>query len=101
MNLATGANLFYHSEFQVHYTMQAIRDTLSLGARTCEVITEAHARYAERYQLEIGQMVWSPPSIKHSHYKNPPGKVFTLSPWPLDFSGEWTRQVDGNDYVLA
>ena len=62
---------------------------------------EAHARYAERYQEEIGQMVWSHPSIAHSHYKNPAGKVYTLSPWPLDLYWEWTRKVDASDYVLA
>ena len=100
-NLAAGASLFYHSEFQVHYAMEAIRQTLTLGTRTCEVTTEAHARYAERYQEEIGQMVWSHPSITHSHYKNPTGKVFTLSPWPLDLYWEWTRHVDGNDYVFV
>jgi 4-hydroxyacetophenone monooxygenase len=81
--------------------MEAIRDTLTLGARTCEVTAEAHARYADRYQAEIAQMVWSHPSIKHSHYKNPAGKVFTLSPWPLDVYREWTLHVDGNDYVFA
>jgi 4-hydroxyacetophenone monooxygenase len=100
-NLAAGASLFYHSEFQVHYAMEAIRDTLTSGARTCEVTAEAHAGYAERYQAEIGQMVWSHPSIQHSHYKNPAGKVFTLSPWPLDLYWEWTRRVEGDDYVFV
>jgi 4-hydroxyacetophenone monooxygenase len=100
-NLAAGASLFYHSEFQVHYAMEAIRATLTRGARTCEVTDEAYERYAQHYQAEIGQMVWSHPSIEHSHYKNPAGKVFTLSPWPLDLYWEWTRQIDENDYVFA
>jgi len=30
-NLAAGAGLFYHSEFQVHYAMEAIRETLASG----------------------------------------------------------------------
>ena len=46
-------------------------------------------------------MVWAHPSITHSHYKNPAGKVFTLSPWPLDLYWEWTRQIDDSDYVFA
>ncbi len=100
-NLAAGASLFYHSEFQVHYAMEAIRETLTSGARTCEVTTEAHERYAERYQSEIGQMVWSHPSIEHSHYKNPSGKVFTLSPWPLDLYWEWTRHLERSDYLFV
>ena len=36
-----------------------------------------------RYQSEISQMVWAHWSVKHSHFKNPDGKIFTLSPWPI------------------
>ncbi|MGP0029074.1 MAG: flavin-containing monooxygenase [Acidimicrobiales bacterium] len=100
-NLAAGASLFYHSEFQVHYAMEAIRETLTSGERTCEVTPAAYERYADRYRKEIGQLVWSHPSITHSHYKNPKGEVFTLSPWPLDLYWEWTRHVDRNDYVFT
>jgi 4-hydroxyacetophenone monooxygenase len=100
-NLAAGAGLFYHSEFQVHYAMEAIRETLTSGARSCEVRAAAHDAYVDRYQAEIGQMVWSHPSIRHSHYKNAAGKIFTLSPWPLDLYWEWTRHVDRDDYVFA
>jgi 4-hydroxyacetophenone monooxygenase len=45
--------------------------------------------------------VWSHPSIEHSHYKNPQGKVFTLSPWPIDQYWEMTRLLDPDDYVIA
>ena len=100
-NLAAGAGLFYHSEFQVHYAMEAIRETLASGARSCEVRAEAHDDYAERYRAEISQLVWSHPSIRHSHYKNPAGKVFTLSPWPIDLYWEWTRRVDRRHYAFA
>jgi 4-hydroxyacetophenone monooxygenase len=100
-NLAAGAGLFYHSEFQVHYAMAAIRETLASGARSCEVRADAHDDYAARYQAEISQLVWSHPSIKHSHYKNSAGKVFTLSPWPIDLYWAWTRRVDRSDYVFA
>jgi 4-hydroxyacetophenone monooxygenase len=99
-NLAHGASLFYHSEFQVHYALEAIRETLATGARSCEVTGAAHDDYVERYTTEIGQLVWSHPSIRHSHYKNPDGKVFTLSPWALDAYWEWTRTVDREDYVF-
>ncbi len=97
-NLAAGASLFYHSEFQVHYAMEAIHETLASGAHWCEVRRGAYDTYAARYEAEIGQMVWSHPSIRHSHYKNPDGKVFTLSPWALDEYWEWTRRVERADY---
>ena len=50
---------------------------------------------------EISQLVWAHPSIAHSHYKNPAGKVFTLSPWPIDQYREWTRRVHGDEYVFG
>jgi 4-hydroxyacetophenone monooxygenase len=100
-NLAAGAGLFYHSEFQVHYAMEAIRATLTSGARSCEVRAAAHDDYAARYQAEMSQLVWSHPSIRHSHYKNPAGKVFTLSPWPIDLYWEWTRRVERSDYIFG
>jgi 4-hydroxyacetophenone monooxygenase len=100
-NLAFGASLFYHSEFQVHYALQAIHETLASDAQWAEVRAEAHRDYADRYQEEIGQLVWSHPSIAHSHYKNRAGKVFTLSPWPLDLYWEWTRDMERDDYEFG
>ncbi len=100
-NLAAGASLFYHAEFQVHYALEMIHETLTSGARWNEVRPDAHAEYVDRYTSEIGQMVWSHPSIQHSHYKNRDGKVFTLSPWPLDLYWEWTRRVERADYAFG
>lgn len=100
-NLAAGASLFYHAEFQIHFAMEAIRETLACGARSCEVTDAAHDDYVERYRAEISQLVWSHPAIRHSHYKNPAGEVFTLSPWPLDLYREWTRRVRRDDFTFA
>ena len=100
-NLAHGAGLFFHSEYQIHYAMDAIHRVLSSGAQTIEVTPEAHDEYVERYRREIGQLVWSHPSITHSHYKNPEGKVFTLSPWPIEVYWAWTRAIDPDAYVIA
>ena len=50
---------------------------------------------------EIDQLVWSHPSIEHSHYKNPQGKIFTLSPWRLELYWEWTRAADPEQYVVG
>ena len=73
---------------------------LSAGARSVEVRRDVHDDYAEWHQREISQLVWAHPSIAHSHYKNPAGKVYTLSPWPIDQYWELTRVLDPNDYVL-
>jgi 4-hydroxyacetophenone monooxygenase len=100
-NLAHGASLFFHSECQIHYAMDCIHRVLASGARTIEVRKDAHDEYVERYRHEIDQLVWSHPSIEHSHYKNPQGKIFTLSPWRLELYWEWTRAADPDQYVVA
>ena len=62
---------------------------------------DAHDEYVERYRREIDQLVWSHPSIEHSHYKNPQGKIFTLSPWRLELYWEWTRSADPEHFIVG
>jgi 4-hydroxyacetophenone monooxygenase len=100
-NLAHGASLFFHSECQIHYAMDGIHRVLASSAHTIEVRKDALDEYIERYRREIDQLVWSHPSIEHSHYKNPQGKIFTLSPWRLELYWEWTRSANPEDYVLS
>ncbi len=54
----------------------------------------------ERESGEIASLVWSHPTIQHSHYKNPDGKVYTLSPWTMDEYWEMSREVDPGDYRM-
>ena len=100
-NLAHSASLFFHSEYQVTHAMDAIRAVLEAGAQSIEVRRDVHDAYAEWHQREISQLVWAHPSIAHSHYKNPAGKVYTLSPWPIDQYWELTRAGDRGDYTLT
>jgi 4-hydroxyacetophenone monooxygenase len=100
-NLAHSASLFFHSEFQASLAVEAIYEVLSREASTIEVRPEAHDAYAEWHQREISQLVWAHPSIKHSHYKNPAGKVFTLSPWSVDHYWELTRHLQVGDYLVS
>jgi 4-hydroxyacetophenone monooxygenase len=100
-NLAHSASLFFHSEFQVSYALESIRQVLTTGARTIEVRKDVHDDYADRLQAEITQLVWAHPSIRHSHYKNPQGKVFTLSPWSVNDYWEMTLHVDPDEHVFG
>jgi 4-hydroxyacetophenone monooxygenase len=99
-NLAHSASLFFHSEYQVGHAMDVIRAALASGAARAEVRADVHDRYAAWHQSEISQLVWAHPSIRHSHYKNPAGKVFTLSPWSIDHYWELTRHLDPSAYEL-
>jgi 4-hydroxyacetophenone monooxygenase len=100
-NLAHGGSLIFQSECQVNYIMESLRLLLTGGHRTMEPRLEVHDEYRARYEGEISQMVWAHWSVKHSHFKNPDGRIFTLSPWPIPTYWSWTKRVDPNDYVLA
>jgi 4-hydroxyacetophenone monooxygenase len=100
-NLAHGASLFLHSECQVRYAMSGIHEVLARGSRAIEVRQDAHDAYMKRYRVEIDQLIWAHEVIEHSHYKNPKGVIFSLSPWPIEVYWDWTRAVDLGDYQLS
>ena len=43
----------------------------------------------------------SPTGVNWGHYKNPDGRIFTLSPWSLDLYWEWTRTIDQDHYAFS
>jgi 4-hydroxyacetophenone monooxygenase len=81
--------------------MRALHHLLTSGHRTLEPRPEVHDAYSSRYQREIAQMVWAHWSVKHSHYKNPDGRIFTLSPWPIPQYWAWTKHFEPDDYVFT
>jgi 4-hydroxyacetophenone monooxygenase len=100
-NLAHGASLIFQSESQVAYVMSALRHLLTTGAKGLEPRKDVHDDYAERYQSEISQMVWAHWSVKHSHFKNAKGQIWTISPWPIPEYWRWCHDFRADDYVLS
>ena len=100
-NLAHSASLFFHAEYQTSHALDAIHAVLTRGARSIEVDPAVHDAYADRHQQEISQLVWAHPAITHSHYKNPTGRVYTLSPWAMDEYWRLTRHLDPTDYRIT
>ncbi|MCH2170536.1 NAD(P)/FAD-dependent oxidoreductase [Myxococcota bacterium] len=99
-NLAHSAGLFFHAEYQTMHAMQAIHRTLSQDAKTIEVRPDVHDQYVDELVEQISSLVWAHPTIHHSHYKNPSGKVYTLSPWSIDQYWEMTREINPDDYLV-
>ena len=81
--------------------MSAIHTVISRSGHTVEVRQDVHDEYVERYEKEIAQLVWAHESIKNSHYKNPAGKIYTLSPWPIPTYWGWTRELDPQEYQFG
>lgn len=100
-NLAHGGSLIFQSECQVTYVMDALRLLLTGQHASMEPRQVVHDNYVASYRTEIDQMVWSHKSVKHSHFKNPNGKIHTISPWPIPTYWRWTREVNADDYVFT
>jgi 4-hydroxyacetophenone monooxygenase len=100
-NLAHGGSLIFQSECQANYVMESLRLLLTGAHRTMEPRQDVHDEYRHRYESEISQMVWSHWSVKHSHFKNPEGRIYTLSPWPIPTYWRWTKRVDPSEYMLG
>ena len=95
------ASLIFHSECQIAYVMGCLRELLTHDRRAMEPKQAVHDAYQTKLRDEIDQMVWSHPSITHSHYKNAHGKIHTVSPWPLYQYREWTKAPDPADYEFT
>ena len=100
-SLSVGASLIFQSERQVTFVLSAIHETLAGGHRRIEVRRDVHDDYAARYRVEADRLVQSHPSVKHSHYKNDAGRIYTLNPWPVPTYWRWTRACAPDDFTFA
>jgi 4-hydroxyacetophenone monooxygenase len=100
-NLASGGSLIFQSECQVNYVMEGLKTILVSGHRTAEPRHDVHDEYQALYQSEIAQMVWAHWSVKHSHFKNADGRVFTLSPWPIPTYWSMTKAFEPAEYTFT
>jgi 4-hydroxyacetophenone monooxygenase len=98
-NLAHGGSAIYHSECQVRYIMQCLRELLETGARAMEVRQDPHDRFNEYLDTTHAKMVWAHRGVGN-WYKNRHGRVVTNSPFRLVEYRAMTEQLDRNDYVL-
>ncbi len=100
-NLASGGSLIFHSECQLRYVMGCLGALLDGGHRAIECRQEVHDEYNARLQAELDTMVWSHPSIEHSWYRGPDGRIYILSPWRLVDYWRWTRAPSLEEFRLT
>jgi 4-hydroxyacetophenone monooxygenase len=97
-NLAHAGSIIFHSECQMQLIGACLATMLKSRYRSIEVRAQAHAAYVERLQDELASTVWSHPSVRHSWYKGPDGKVYVLSPWRLVDYWRMTKWPDFSEY---
>ncbi len=80
--LSHGGSMFFHSECQVRYVMQCLREMVECGHAAMECRPAPYLEYNRRVDEQHDRMVWKHRGVK-SWYKNSKGRVTTLSPWRL------------------
>jgi len=78
-NLAHGGSIIFHTECQVRYIAQALREILEHGYSTLEVRTDVHDGYNNLVDEKCRNMVWAHPGVT-SWYKNRHNRVTVTSP---------------------
>ncbi|QQS15130.1 MAG: NAD(P)/FAD-dependent oxidoreductase [Rhodospirillales bacterium] len=99
-NLGHGGSIIFHTECQVRYIMQALREMIEGGHRTIECRREPHDAYNERVDAAHRRMVWSHGGVGN-WYKNASGRVIANSPWRLVDYWSMTRELDPADFDFA
>jgi 4-hydroxyacetophenone monooxygenase len=99
-NLAHGGSIIFHTECQVRYIAQALRETIEHGYSTLEVRAEVHDEYNKILDETCRTMVWSHPGVT-SWYKNNKNRVTVTSPWTLLDYWKMTRTFVPEEYRAA
>jgi 4-hydroxyacetophenone monooxygenase len=96
-NLAHGGSAVFHSECQIRYIMQGIRELIETGASSLELKSGPFWEYQEKVDHAHRNMVWSHPGVT-SWYKNKNGRVTANSPWRLVDYRDMTLHFNAADY---
>jgi 4-hydroxyacetophenone monooxygenase len=97
-NLAHGGSAFFHSECQVRYICEALREMLENRWDELEVKQQPFDDYNAKIDAEHRNMVWSHPGVT-SWYKNKKGRVVMNSPWRLAVYRAFTADIDLDEYT--
>ncbi len=96
-NLAHGGSAFFHSECQVRYITEAMREMIENNWDELEVKAEPFEEYNAKVDEEHRNLVWSHPGVT-SWYKNKNGRVTMNSPWRLAVYRNFTADIDLSEY---
>jgi 4-hydroxyacetophenone monooxygenase len=99
-NLAHGGSAIFHSECQVRYILQAVREMMETGSSAIEVKASPFEDYNERVDAAHRGMVWSHPGVTN-WYKNKSGRVIMNSPWRLVDYRNMTAEFVPGDYSFS
>jgi 4-hydroxyacetophenone monooxygenase len=92
--------MFFHTECQVRYVMQCVRELIEGGHAAMQVRAPVYEEFNRRVDAAHAQMVWAHPGV-NNWYKNPAGRVTAVSPWRLVDYWKMTAALDPSHYRFA
>jgi 4-hydroxyacetophenone monooxygenase len=98
-NLAHGGSAIFHSECQIRYAMEGIRELIESGAKSIECRQAPFETYNVKVDKALSTMVWSHRGMSN-WYKNSKGRVVMNSPWRLVDYRNMTEHLDPVDYIF-
>ena len=99
-NLGHGGSALFHSECQIRYIMQALREMVERDVDVLEVKKAPFQAYNDKLDAEFEGMVWTHPGVT-SWYKNKAGRVVTNSPWALSVYHSLTAEFNPAEFDLT
>jgi 4-hydroxyacetophenone monooxygenase len=99
-NLGHGGSALFHSECQIRYIMQALREMVEREVDVLAVNQDAFEEYNRKVDAEFSDMVWLHPGVT-SWYKNKKGRVVTNSPWALSVYHAMTAEFNPAEFALT
>jgi len=96
-NLGHGGSIIFHTECQVRYIMQALREMAEKRLSSLECRVEPHDAYNERVDAAHRNMVWAHGGVGN-WYKNARGRVIANSPWRLVDYWAMTKEFKLGDF---
>ncbi|MGE0881268.1 MAG: FAD-dependent oxidoreductase [Acidimicrobiia bacterium] len=95
-----GGSAVFHSECQVRYTLQALREMIEREADAVEVRREPYDDYNETVDAMHRNMVWAHPGVTN-WYRNKSGRVVTNSPWRIVDYRNLTADFHPEEYEFS
>jgi 4-hydroxyacetophenone monooxygenase len=92
-----GGSAIIATEFEVRYTMQAIRQLLVTQAVALEVDREAFLKYNADLDEALSRCIWSHQGMTN-YFRNDAGRIVVSSPWKYIDFWDMTREFDPADY---
>ncbi len=96
-NAGHGGSAIHATEFQVRYTMQAIRHLLVNEIASVEVDQGVFQRYNDELDEALAHCIWSHKGMT-TYYRNDAGRIVVSSPWKYVDYWQRLREFDPSDH---